>query len=399
MPGPMDGIKVVELAVWIAGPAAGGILADWGADVIKIEPPQGDPSRGFREMFGAILPSNPVFELDNRSKRSIVLDLRDPAATEVALELIDEADVFISNLRLKSLQALGLDYDTVSARNERLVYLHVTGYGLDGPDVNRAAFDIAAFWSRAGIASLLSGPDGDPPFQRGGMGDHNAGLAGAGAVSAALFEREKSGKGQLVSTSLFREGMYTIGFDLNMMLMWGMPISYGTRKTMASPTTNNYIAGDGKRFWVVGLQGERHWPPLARVVGHPEWIEDERFATPRGRYENSEELIALLDDIFATKSLAEWAEVFDTEPDMFWAPINSLEDLLEDPQFEPSGGTVDVPDGTGSATMVATPVDFGRTTWAPRSVAPELGEHSREILAELGRSEREIAALTDDSST
>ncbi|MCB1630411.1 MAG: CoA transferase, partial [Pseudomonadales bacterium] len=173
MAGPLEGIRVIEIGVWVAGPAAGGILADWGADVIKVEPPEGDPARSFQRMLGADMPNNPVFELDNRGKRSVVLDLGVPADREAVLALIDSADVFLSNIRPSALARLGLDHQTLLARHPRLVYGIITGYGLDGPDADRAAYDIAAFWARSGIAHLLTPPGANPPFQRGGMGDHS----------------------------------------------------------------------------------------------------------------------------------------------------------------------------------------------------------------------------------
>ena len=156
---------------------------------------------------------------------------------------------------------------------------------------------------------------------------------------------------------------------------------------------NNYTAGDGRRFWLVGLEPDRHWAPLTRAVGRPDWLEDERYATARGRRHNAAGLVVELDEIFATRSLDEWAEIFDAEPELFWAPIQSPDDLLADPQFAAAGGLVDVPDGVGTSTMVATPVDFSATAWAPQGMAPRLGEHSQEILRSLGRSDAEIAAL------
>ncbi len=217
----------------------------------------------------------------------------------------------------------------------------ITGYGTSGPDADRAAYDIAAFWARSGIAHLLAPPGGPLPFQRGGMGDHSTGVAFAGAISAALFARERTGEGQVVTTSLLRQGVYTIGFDLNITLGWGLSTQVGQRETMGNPAINNYTAGDGHRFWIVGLEGARHWPPLCRVVGHPEWIDDERFATPAGRFQNARELIALIDAEFATKSLDEWAEIFATEPDFFWAPVNGPEEVVNDPQLRHAGGLVE----------------------------------------------------------
>ena len=269
MPGPLEGVQIVELGVWVAGPAAGGILADWGADVIKIEPLTGDPARTFQTMLGGDMPTNPVFELDNRSKRSIALDLSEDEGLAIAKELIADADVFVTNVRLAGLERLGLDHETLLAEHPRLVYAAITGFGLEGPDKDRAAYDIGAFWARSGIAHMLTPQGSNPPFQRGGMGDHSAGMAAAAAVSAALFSRELTGRGQLCSTSLFRTGIYTISFDLSITVGWGLTLGVGDRETMYNPTTNNYAAGDGKRFWVVGLEAKRHWPPLARACGAP----------------------------------------------------------------------------------------------------------------------------------
>ncbi len=383
MAGPVAGVKVVELGVWVAGPAAGGILADWGADVIKIAPPTGDPGRLFGRMLGCDLGLNPPFEMDNRSKRSVVLDLGTAEGRDTVFELLADADVFLTNVRPGALRRLGLDFEAVSAANPRLVYGLITGYGEDGPDADRAAFDVAAFWSRAGVAHLLTRPGDTPPFQRGGMGDHSAGMTMAAAVCAALLARERTGTGQLVTTSLYRQGAYTVSFDLNTYLMSGQPIAIGQRETMGNPCMNNYAAADGRRFWIVGLEPERHWPALCRAVGRPEWRDDPRFANARARAVNSTVLIAALDEIFATRPLDEWAEVFAGEPDFFWSPINTLEDVVADEQFHAAGGIVDVPAGEAAVPMVATPADFHGTPWAPRSAAPELGQHTEEVLADL----------------
>jgi crotonobetainyl-CoA:carnitine CoA-transferase CaiB-like acyl-CoA transferase len=383
MPGPLDGVNVVELGVWVAGPAAAGILADWGADVVKIEPPSGDPARRFGTMLGLDIDVNPPFELDNRSKRSVVLDLAAEEDRRHGLELIAKADVFVTNVRVGALRRLGFDFESLAPAYPRLVYGLITGYGETGPDADRAAYDVAAFWSRAGVAHLLTRPGDTPPFQRGGMGDHAAGMTLAGAICAALVSRDRTGQGQLVSTSLYRQGAYTVGFDLNTYLMTGYPIAVGRRESMANPSMNNYTAGDGRRFWIVGLQVNRHWPPLCRAVGRPEWLDDLRFADSRSRAIHAAELIAELDQIFARKPLAEWAEVFAAEPDLFWSPINSLEDVVADEQFHAAGGIVDVPDENTVVPMVATPADFHSTPWTPRSPAPALGEHTDEVLAEL----------------
>ena len=215
------------------------------------------------------------------------------------------------------------------------------------------------------------------------MGDHTAGMTLAAAVCAALVARTRTGKGQLVSTSLYRQGAYTVSFDLNTFLMTGHSIAIGQRETMGNPCMNNYAAGDGRRFWIVGLQGDRHWPALCRAVGRPEWLTDPRFATGRRAppTRSSSSLSSTRSSL--TKPLDEWAKVFAGEPDFFWSPINSIEDVVADEQFHAAGGVVYVPDGDASAPMVATPADFHGTPWEPRSAAPQLGEHTDEILAEL----------------
>ena len=334
-------------------------------------------------MFGIDEPSNPPFEMDNRSKRSIVLDLGTEAGREAALALVDDADVFVTNIRPDALERAGLDHVALLARNPRLVYGLITGYGITGEDANRPAYDIAAFWARSGIAHLLTQRGGAPPFQRSGMGDHSTGLTLAGGICAALLARERTGEGQLVTTSLFRQGTYMISIDVNTSLMWGREIGVARREYMGNPCINNYVAGDGRRFWIVGLEGDRHWPSLCRVVGRPEWLTDERFATNAARASHAKELIADLDASFATKTLDEWAEVFAGEPDFFWAPVNSIADLVVDPQFHEGGGVVYVPDGDSTTAMASTPVDFHGTPAAPRSMAPAIGEHTDEVLAEV----------------
>ena len=396
MSGPLDGVRVVELGVWVAGPGAAGILADWGADVVKIEPPAGDPSRGFQRMLGGDLDVNPVFELDNRGKRGIALDLSTERGLDVAHRLLASADVFLTNIRPAALDRLGLGPVAAAERYPRLVYALITGYGLDGPDAGRAAYDIAAYWARGGIAESLRVPGGPLPLQRGGMGDHSAAMTAAAMVSAALVGRARTGRGGLVSTSLLRQGAYTLGFDVNIALMWGRTLATGRREAMPNPTVNNYTAGDGRAFWIVGLEGARHWPALARAVGRPEWLTDPRFAEPIGRARNAKELIGELDAIFATRPLDDWAEAFDAEPDLFWSPVNTVEDLVSDEQFHAAGGVVEVPDETGGWSMLATPVDFDGQAPAPRWRAPRFGEHTREVLAELDLDSAAVDALVAD---
>jgi crotonobetainyl-CoA:carnitine CoA-transferase CaiB-like acyl-CoA transferase len=197
----------------------------------------------------------------------------------------------------------------------------------------------------------------------------------------------------MVSTSLYRNGVYTIGYDLSLVLSWGRCAPVTDHSSAPSPTANSYRTKDGRRFWAVGVEADRHWPPLARVAGHPEWIDDRRFATAADRAINARELIALLDEVFATRTLDEWIAVFSDEPDMFWAPQASPDEVLADPQLRAAGGLIEVPREGGTTTMIASPIDFHGTPSEPRSLAPRLGQHTREVLLELGHDDASIDDL------
>jgi crotonobetainyl-CoA:carnitine CoA-transferase CaiB-like acyl-CoA transferase len=376
MSGPLQGVKVIEMGVWVAGPAATGLMADWGADVIKVEPPTGDPQRF---VFGALGVADqkgvPPFEIDNRGKRSVVLDLRNDNDLQKMFALLEDADVFVSNVRPAGLARMGLDPDSLTKRFPRLIYGQLTGYGTTGPDVDKAGYDIGAFWSRSGLAHTTVAPDELPPAIRSGQGDHTTGLSMAAGVLAALFDRERTGKGRVVSTSLLRTGIYTLGWDVGVYLRFGKRQSTKSSRKNPAPQMNCYRCADGRAFWLLGMEADRHFPGLLKAIGREELASVENFKNARARSINAGEFTAVLDEHFATQDYVYWTARFDAN-DVWWAPLNSIADAVADPQVIASGAFVDMtpqPD-EDPYRAVNSPVDFSdyTPTYGP---VPNLGQH------------------------
>ncbi|MET9909049.1 CoA transferase [Streptomyces sp. NPDC006476] len=381
---PLEGISVVELGMWVAAPAAATMLADWGADVIKVEAPTGDPNRYTLRHVGQDIDSAPPFETDNRGKRGIVLDLRSEDGREVLERLLERADVFVTNLRPGALERLGLDPEELRERHPRLVVGTLTGYGWAGAERDRAGYDVSAFWARPGIAAMLNPAGEPPPGIRPGLGDRTAAANLVAGVLAALLRRERTGEGGVVDVSLLRSGTYANGNDLALQNFFGRRGRTRPRTEHESPLYNCYQAADGRWFWLVGLEGGRHWPGVVKALGREDLSEDERFATGKARRGHVRELIAVFDEEFAKRPLEEWAARFDAEG-VWWAPVQTLAEVSADPQAEAVGAFVEQP-GMGDAPplrTVATPVRFWGVDEKPRTGAPTLGEHTEDVLREL----------------
>jgi crotonobetainyl-CoA:carnitine CoA-transferase CaiB-like acyl-CoA transferase len=327
---------------------------------------------------------NPAFAQDNRGKRSVVLDLREQVDRDRLEELLETADVFVSNLRPDALDGLGLEpYETV-ARHPRLVYCSISGYGLRGDDRNRPAYDIGAFWARSGLSVQLADSEGVPLNARGGIGDHISGLAALSGVLAAVLEQRHTGRGRVVEVSLLRTGTYVLGWDLSLQATLGKVARAEARQSNQTPLMNSYRAADGRWFFFTGLEADRHVGPICRALGREDLLSDPRFAGAGAIRKNRTEVIAILDEIIAAQPLEVWAERFDREG-VWWAPARGPAEVLEDPQLAANDGFLELDNGSDAAPgkSVNGPVSFSDLPVRPAAPAPRLGQHSDAVLAEL----------------
>lgn len=386
----LKGLKVVEFSSYIAAPGAAGILCDWGADVIKVERPEGDPMRNVFADAKSELVGNPTFALDNRGKRGIVLDISKPEGRDALAKLAEEADVFLTNVRPAALKRARLDEATLRAANPRLVYAVITGYGLEGPDAHKPGFDVTAFWSRAGVARMHA-PKGTEPFiLRTGVGDHTTSLATVAAIMAALYEREQTGQGRFVQTSLLATGIYAVSSDMAVQLAFGKLASNRPRTDPFDPLANFYKSRDERWFVLNPRGGASDWPKLAEAAGRPDLLEDERFKGGRARKANSQALVAEFESAFGALDFDEITHRFDAA-DLVWAPVQTPAEVAADPQAAAAGAWVEVEDGHGGTyRSPAAPARFPGADAHRRPPAPDLGQHTAQVLAELGYSQAQI---------
>ncbi|TAL28844.1 MAG: CoA transferase [Phenylobacterium sp.] len=389
----LKGLKVVDFSAYIAGPGAACILCDWGADVIKVERPEGDNMRHIFADLANDIGANPTFEFDNRGKRGIVLDITKPAARDALAKLAAEADVFLTNVRPVSLKKYGLDDATLRAANPRLVYTVITGYGLEGPDAHLPGFDVTAFWARSGIG-YMTAPKGAEPFMRtSGMGDHTTSLATVSAILAALYERERTGVGRVVQTSLLASGVYLMGSDMAVQLKMGRLASIRPRDNPINAVANHFRSSDGRWFVHNPRGSSGGWEKFAEAAGRPDLVKDERFASGKARRKNARELSAELDAAFAALPFDEIARRLDAA-DLVWAPFQTPAEVAQDAQADAAGCFVPVDDGQGGTyRSPAAPAVFPGLQQETRPRAPRLGEHTRDVLAELGYGPSEIDAM------
>jgi crotonobetainyl-CoA:carnitine CoA-transferase CaiB-like acyl-CoA transferase len=390
----LAGIRVVEVASWTFVPISGAVLSEWGADVIKIEhPASGDPQRGL--VSSGLVPGgggvNFMFEIPNRGKRSVGLDISTEGGRELLYRLVEGADVFVTNYLPDVRARLGIDVDDIRARNPNIIYVRGTGQGTRGPDATRGGFDGASYWSRAGLAMAFKDPAAPWPVdQRPAFGDVLGGLTIAGGISAALLRRERTGVASTVDVSLLGLGLWSLAPEVTSAKLYEhVEVPTFDRDSLPNPLVGTYPTKDGRFIILVLLQADRYWPDLCAHLERPDLLDDPRFRDGAARYEHRRECIEVLRDVFRTRTYDEWRERLQTLEGV-WAPLQTALEVHDDPQAGANGYLEAITTGSGETFVLpANPVQFDETPASVRG-APDHGEHTDEVLLELGLTYDEI---------
>ena len=393
MTGTLQGLRVIDAASFLAGPCATTIMSDYGADVIKIEPLSGDGHR----RLSAGHPIDFTWQLTGRNKRGLALDFTRAAGRAVLVRLIESADVVLFNLRADQLQRYDLGYETLRRHNPRLVYAQISGYGLEGSEASRRAFDVTGWFARSGILDVMHDKDIAPSPGAGGVGDHATAMTLFGAIMLALFRRERTGEGGMVSTSLAVNGAWANGLQLAGVLAGVDATRRRDEEGWSNPFSNIYQTGDGRHLMLALAAPAQEWPRLATALGHAEWAQDARFVDVRSALRHRHELRALLGTAFAQLSISAADELLKAY-DVTFSVVARIADVVNDPQLIANGLVV-----ATSATQpgydrtLATPFRLHDEQQRTPTRAPTLGEHSRELLIEAGFDDAQIDGLIADA--
>ena len=391
---PLENLRVVEVASFLAAPSAAALMADMGAEVIKVEPPDGDTFRGNRTHLHKGRSINYVFEVDNRGKQSIAVDLNKPKAREVVHQLVSTADVFITNLTSDRTAKYSLDYETLRTVKPDIVYGHLVGYSGSGPEAERPGFDSTAFWARSGVMSLMGEMGGPAVQSRPGQGDHPTGVNLLAAILAALRLRDQTGMAQKAEVSLLRTGLWTIATDMQQALnLPGHTPRQFNRATHALLIRSAYETKDGRWIMLTMHNVPRYWPSLCKALGRNDWASDERFISNAAMLEHGPEIVEELQKEFRSQDLEHWARMLD-QTGCIWAAAASLDEVTEDPLLASQGAiqTLQDVDGTDYK-IVSTPFNIEGADIKPKRRAPLVGEHNHQVLKEAGFSDDDIGNL------
>ncbi len=398
MEGCMEGVNIVELGHVVAVPSAAAILADWGATVIKVEAPGvGDQARSHTHLEGGKVTNgiNYTFEVMNRNKRSITLNLKAEMGRKIIYEMIRKADVFMSNFQHNALRQFGLSYEELRAINPRIIYATVTGYGTKGPKKDKPGYDYAAFWANSGIMDKISDPNGTPRRQRPGIGDNTTSICIVSGICAALFARERTGRGQELSFSLYNTAMWALQSDVQIALARKEELPYSNIKRTANPLWNAYQTKDRRWLELTMITSDPFWPRFCRATGLTHLEHDPRYKSHQERVKNCESLIELISEALKNKELAEWERIFDSE-DIFYARVQTVTEVVNDPQAIENDFFLEFNHPVvNRLRLVASPVLFNGVRPPVKAPAPALGQHTEEVLLELGYTWEDIASFRD----
>lgn len=399
----LAGVRVLEVAAWTFVPAAGAVLAEWGADVVKVEPREGgDPQRGLVSM-GLVPPGrggvNYMIEVPNRGKRSIGVDLKTEGGREVVLALAAKSDVFLTNYLPSLRTKFKIDVEDIRAVNPDIIYVRGSGHGTKGPDADRPGYDGVSYWSRGGIANALTAPDADMPTNtRAAFGDVMGGMTLAGGVAAALFKRERTGLPSVVDVSLLSLAAWNLGPDVTAAKLYeNSPIPTFSHGDAPNPLVGNYRTKDRRFITLMMLQSDRFFPEVMAAIGRPHLATDERFIDGMARFTNRVELITEMDEAFAERTFAEWKEALAVLSGA-WGPMQSAIELHDDPDVVANGYIPQITAMSGSSfAMPANPVQFDEQPVVPTG-APEHGQHTEEVLLEVGMEWADIEAYKEQGA-